>query len=77
MLALVVERARRLVEDQDARLSRQRAGDGDPLALPAREAAAALSDDRVVALGQLEDEVVRARELGRRDHLVRRQGGVG
>ena len=38
-LALVVERAGRLVEDQDARIGDQRAGDGDALALPAGQAA--------------------------------------
>ena len=37
-LALVVERARRLVEDQDARIADQRARDGDALALAAGQA---------------------------------------
>ena len=73
-LALVVERAGRLVEDQDARIGDQRAGDGDALALAARQAAAALADDGVVAFGQLEDEVVRAGELRRRDDALDRHG---
>ena len=34
-LALVIERARRLVEDQDARIGGERARDRDPLTLPA------------------------------------------
>src|SRR5215468_3416446 len=38
-LALVVERAGRLVEDQDARIGHQGAGNGDALALAARQAA--------------------------------------
>ncbi len=38
-LALVVERAGRLVEDQDARIGDQGAGDGDALALAARQGA--------------------------------------
>ena len=38
-LALVIERARRLVEDQDARIGDQRARDGDALALAARQLA--------------------------------------
>ena len=71
-LALVVERAGRLVEDQDARVGDQRARDGDALALAARQARAALADDGVVALGQLEDEFVRAGELRRRDHPLHR-----
>ena len=39
-----------------------RARDRDPLALAARERDAALADDRVVALRQLGDELVRLRE---------------
>ena len=39
-------------------LSKQRAGDGDALALAPREGVAALADDRVVALGQAHDELV-------------------
>ena len=34
-LALVVERTRRLVEDEDARIGDERAGDRNPLPLPA------------------------------------------
>src|SRR5271155_5446140 len=62
-LALVVERARRLVEDQDSRVHDQGAGDRDALALAARKCGAAFADDRVVALRQFEDEVVRAGEI--------------
>ena len=76
-LALVVERAGRLVEDQDARIGDQRAGDGDALALAARKAAAALADHGVVALRQLEDEVMRAGELRRLDHPLHRHAGIG
>ena len=50
-LALIVEGARRLIEDQDARVGDERAGNGDALALAAREGRAALADDRVVAFG--------------------------
>src|SRR5437899_9982760 len=46
-LALVVEGARRLIKDQDTRVGNQRAGDGDALALAAREGGTALADDRV------------------------------
>src|SRR5262249_43788139 len=48
-LALVVERARRFVENQDARISDEGARDRNALALAAREARPALADDRVVA----------------------------
>ncbi len=39
-----------VVEDEHARVHQQRAGDGDALPLPAREANAALADDGVVAV---------------------------
>ena len=52
-LADRVERAGRLVEDEDARVLEQHAGQRDALLLAARQLVAALADDRVVALGQL------------------------
>ena len=42
---------------------------------PPDKAAAALADDRVVALGQLEDEIVRAGELGGGDDALDRHAG--
>ena len=45
-----VDRARRLVEDQDARVGEQRARERDELALAEREARAALAELRVVAV---------------------------
>ena len=59
-LAFVVQRAGRLVQDQDARPGRQGAGDGDALTLPAGQVGAALLDGRVVALRQPGNELVRA-----------------
>src|SRR5947199_344476 len=44
-LALVVQRAGRLVEDQDARVGGERAGNRDTLALAAGQRRAALADD--------------------------------
>jgi hypothetical protein len=76
-LALVVEGAGRLVEDQDARIGDERAGNGDALALAARERRAALADDGVVALAQLEDEFVRSREPRRCDDTLHRHGRIG
>ncbi len=57
-LRLVVERAGRLVEDQDARVVHQGAGNGDALALTAGKRATVLANDGVVALGGFQDEVV-------------------
>src|SRR5260370_40392525 len=59
-LALVVQRARRLIKDQDARVGNQSAGDSDALALASGTRGAALAHNRVVAFGQFEDEFVRA-----------------
>ena len=58
-LGQVVERARRLVEDQHVGIVVERAGDADALALPAREPDPALADLGGVAVGKLaHDEVV-------------------
>jgi hypothetical protein len=69
-LALGVEARRRLVEEEDARLGQDRAGDRHPLALPAGELDAALADHRlepfVEAVGELGDEG----ERGRLAHLL-------
>ena len=50
--ALVVERAGCFVEDQDLRVLEEGAGDGDALALAARELDAALADIGVIAMGR-------------------------
>src|SRR5262249_11800388 len=51
-LALVIERARRLIKDQNAWIGDQRPGDGHPLPLATGEGGATLADDGVVALRQ-------------------------
>src|SRR5205085_12152009 len=58
LLALGVEVAGGLVEDQDLRVGQDRAGDADALALAAGQLEPALADERVVALGQSVDELV-------------------
>src|SRR6516162_1736438 len=65
-LAFIIQRARGLVEDQHARIHDQCARDGDALALSAGQAAAALPDDGVIALGQFQNELGRARSPGRK-----------
>ena len=72
-LALVVERAGRFVEDEDPRVGNERARDRDTLALAAGKRGTAFADDRVVALGQLQNEFMRARELGRRNDAFDRK----
>ena len=53
-----VDRRGGVVEEQDPRVGQQGPGQGDPLALAAREEQPPLADDRVVAVGQLHDEAV-------------------
>ena len=76
-LALIVEGARRLVEDQNAWIGDQRAGNGDTLALATRKSGAALADDSVVAFAQLKDEIVCPRKASRGDDALHRHGRVG
>src|SRR5713226_4342983 len=57
-LALVIERAGGFIEDEDPGIGGERPGDGDALPLPSREQHAALPDRGVVAMRQLEDELV-------------------
>ena len=64
-LARSVETRRRLVEDEDRRIAKDRPRDRDPLSLPAREPDAALPELGVVPVGQGLDECVRPRCLGR------------
>ena len=55
-----VDRRRRLVEDEDARIGEERARERDELPLAERELEAALADLGVVAVRQLGDEAVGA-----------------
>src|SRR5439155_27334535 len=57
-LALAIQARGGLVEDQDAGVGEDRAGDRYALALPARQPHAALADDRVVTLREAADELV-------------------
>ena len=64
-LGLVVHRGGGLVEHEDRRVAQDRPGDGEPLALAARQLLAPLADHRVVAVGQRCDEA-RGPRPGRR-----------
>ena len=75
-----IERRGRLVEHEDRRVLQHDAGDGDALALAARELDAALADMGVVARAaalvlQSRDELVRLAAVRRLDQL--RLAGVG
>ena len=56
-----VDAARRLIEDQDARIGNHCAGDGDQLPLPLAQVAAALADLRLVAVREPANELVGVR----------------
>jgi hypothetical protein len=60
----------RVVEDQDARLGKQRAGDGHALALPARQREPPLADERVEPLRELVEQLRETGALGRASHLL-------
>ena len=68
-LVLCVDRGQRLVQHQDRRVAQQRPGDGDALALAAREARAAFADHGLIAIGQRFDEVMRVGGAGGGDKL--------
>ena len=75
--ALAVERARRLVEDQDGGVFQDGARDGDALTLAAGELDAAFAHERLVALREPVDEVVRVGlARGVDDFLAARAGAA-
>ena len=62
ILGFGVNRGRRVVQHQHARVVQNGPRDRQPLPLPAAQAAAALADHRAVLVGQLVDELVRLRQ---------------
>ena len=74
-LALRVQSARGLVQHEDGAIGEHRPGDGDTLALTARQLDAALTGDGVEPLGQILDELERVGRPGRLANLLYR--GVG
>ena len=71
-LGAAVQRAGRLVEDQDRRVLQQGAGDGDALLLAAGKLQPPLADHRLIAFWQAGDEAMDRRALRRRLDLVLR-----
>src|SRR5688500_14461152 len=65
-----VDRRRRLVEDQDPRVRKERASEGDELSLAEREARAALLEVRLVAVLEPHDEVMGTDGLRGGDDLL-------
>jgi hypothetical protein len=71
-----VDRARRVVQDQDARIPDERACERDPLALAARERVPAFTEDGVEAVRQVADEAVGSRDGGGAFDVVSRGAGI-
>ena len=69
-LAFGVEVRVRLVEHDQERVAVERASERDALCLSGRQRAAVFADDGVIALGQVDDEIVHAGRLRRRDHRI-------
>ena len=69
-LAFVVERARGFVEDQQYRITKERARQNEPLALATRESAPALPDEGIESFRHRRDDRVRARHLQHAPDLV-------
>src|SRR4029453_13002533 len=69
-LRLGVEARGGLVEDEDAGIGEDGAGDGDALPLAAGELYPALADDRLVALFELLGELVHAGQAAGPQHLL-------
>ena len=76
-LRLGIDRRRGFVENQNPRVDQQRPGDRNSLPLAARERLAALAHQRVVAVGQSQDELMRPCGAGGGDDLVARARRAG
>jgi hypothetical protein len=65
-----IHAARRLVENEDARIVQEGAGDGKPLFLAAGQAGATFSQGRFLTKRQPHNEVMGIRPLGDRERLL-------
>ena len=72
-LRVGIEVRGRLVEDHEARIAQERARDRDALPLAAAQPDPVLADGRLVAVGQVIDELVRAGRAGGLDDRLRRR----
>ena len=77
LLALAVETGGGFIQDEDARIGKNRAGDRDALALPTRELDAPFTYDGVVSLGKLTDELIAMCDPARLDDLVSSRARFG
>ena len=67
---LIVERTRRLIQDEDSRRRDERPCQGDTLPLPAGERRPAVTDPRIIALRQLQNKIMRIGQLRCTDNFL-------
>ena len=72
LFGLGIERARRLVENENTRIVQKRTGNRHALTLTARKGVTALAHLGIIAVGQLDDEAVRTCHLGGGNDLLTR-----
>src|SRR5262245_48136773 len=70
LLALVIQRACRLIKNDDRRILEEDARDAQPLLLSTRELDSALTNIRIIAPRQRHDELVRMRLFGCDDEVL-------
>jgi len=75
-LAFGIEGRGRLVKNENAGIEQERSGDGETLALAAGQIRAVFRKQRVVALGQILDELVRPGKSRDRDDLLEAGAGL-
>ncbi len=68
--ALGIQMRSRFIEDQDRGVFEKRAGDRDPLALPARKLESPFAQRRVITLRKRVDEMIRIRDLRGLSYIV-------
>ena len=76
MLGFGIDAAGRIVQNQDARVTEQGAGDGKALFLPAAQGHAALTDDGLIAFGKGFDKVMGMGRFGGSNNRVHRRFGL-
>ena len=69
---LIIQRARRLIQNQNTWIRYQCAGDGDALPLPAGKPRALFADHGVIPLAQLHNKIMRPGQLRRLYHPLQR-----
>src|SRR4026207_1798016 len=65
IFGITIDRTRRVINNQDARISQESTSNGNSLALAARKGHTTLTDNRLVAVGKIYNELMGLRHPGR------------